>query len=926
MVTPLYRPSVRVNQQFARSAASAGEDLGLFVYGPAAAVFRYGKTTEKPQISLGTYDPVGTLISGDYVHLYNYPQRPVGSILDAAFVKVFCDSAYLRVHNDTSKTAVRVLRNTIRHSGKIYKTANGYSSNVGDRGLKVGDRVLVSGVDASAAPFSLATYITGFTADKGSSSVAAAVAASSNPAVISSASATITAGSSNSGTVTASAAGTAYNGLAAGLLVESYTITVTTGGAASSARLKVVSQSGTDDVASVTPATLSSPTTIGTRGLTVTFATGTSSAFTVGDVYTIVATQAYALPTLTTSGTYAGKSDRTYIVEVLTGGAFGTARVRVSSQDGTDSLQPVVVAAGSGQNSLPVTLGSYGLTLVFNSAGLFKGAKWTIAATAAPDTQVRTLQLAHDFPANVATDTTAELQIQAFMVKDIEIPRRSTTASAYNYTAQNSQLSLKGGILIKDAEWTSGGVPEAVPLLSPSGFGAVSQVFVEYRAWISTGSGIISLTATDTLDTLLPGPTDPDNPLKYALSVARSGAGSQPISYFVVGNPAVLDGWTAALDSATRQRNVYGHVPLTQDQNVLSQVFSHVVAMNGPDANFYRVMWWGAREQVGKVVLDRTKSSNTQLALAVCEDDAASAGTQYTQLRLTSSNADLLALGVRAGDVVRYLFEADEWGDETYVSRTIASVVSATTLLVTEPLSGAETVAKRIEIHRVFNAAEKKQAYIDEVGLYSADTVRAVVSPKVYIGSYVLPSYYAALILAATRSALPAQQPLSGYVVPGIANVTGLEVFSEGALAEISGSGGTVVNYETQSSQVIVYRAVTTTGDMTILAKREESMVSARHANLFAIVDRLKVFSGNSNLTDDPTVSSDLSNLIRAELQSVTNELKQRNYTPALLGQMVELTIDSIGVSALFEDVLEISGTMTLGRPTNRIDFNVLIT
>lgn len=926
MVTPLFRPSVRVNQQFARSAASAGEDLGLFVYGPAAAVFRYGKPTERAQVSLGAYDAVGSLQSGEYVHLYNYPQRPVGSVLDAAFVKVFCDSAFLRVHNDTSKLAVRVARNTIRHSGKIYKTGNGYTSNVGDRGLKVGDRVLVTGLDASTAAFSLATYITGFLADKGSSAVAAAVAASSNPAVIASASATITAASVNSGTVTASAAGTAYNGLAAGLLSETYTITVTTGGSAASARLRVVSQSGTDDVASVTPAALSSPTTIGTRGLTVTFAQGTSTSFTVGDVYTIVATQAYALPTLATSGTYTGKSDRTYIVEVLTGGAFGTARVKVSSQDGTDSLQPVTVLAGSGQNSLPISLGSYGVTLVFTSAGLLKGTKWTIAATAAPDTQLRTLQLAHDLPANVATDTTAELQLQVFMVKDIEIPRRSITAGVYNYTAQNTQLSLKGGIMIKDAEWTVSGVQEAVPLLSPSGFGSISQVFVEYRAWLAASSGIISLTATDTLDTLLPGPTDPDNPLKYALSVARSGAGSQPINYFVVGNPAVLDGWTAALDAATRQRNVYGHAPLTQDQTVLSQVFSHVNSMNGPDANFYRVMWWGAREQTGKVVLDRTKSSNTQLVLAVCEDDAGSVGTQYTQVRLTSSNADLLALGVRPGDVVRYLYETDEWGDETYVSRTIASVISATTLLLTEPLPSAETIAKRVEIHRVYNSAEKKQAYIDEVGLYSADTVRAVVAPKVYIGGYTLPSFYAAVVLAATRSAIPAQQPLSGYVIPIIGNVTGLEVFTEGALAEISGSGGTVVNYETQSSQVIVYRAVTTTGDMSILAKREESMVSARHANLFAIVDRLKVFSGNSNLSDNPSDASDLSNLIRAELQSVTNELKQRNYTPALLGQLIDLTIESIAPSALFEDVLEISGTMTLGRPTNRIDFNVLIT
>lgn len=533
--------------------------------------------------------------------------------------------------------------------------------------------------------------------------------------------------------------------------------------------------------------------------------------------------------------------------------------------------------------------------------------------------------LAHDFPANVNDDTTAALVVQAFMVKDIEIPVRSLTANTYNFSAGATQLSVKAAITVKDPEWTSSGVEVAIPLMSPAGFGNISQLYVQYRAWAAQGSGIISLAATDDLDSFLPGPVDPDNPLKYAVSIARGAAGSQPISFFVVGNPVPTTGWQAALTLASRVRRTYGHAPLTSNPDVLDLVFAHVQLMNGADVNYYRVLWKGIPELTGKVVVDATLTANDQLALAVVEDNPNATGTQYTQVRITSGNADLLALGVRPGDTVRFQFESNDWGDETYVTRTVDSVVSATTLIVTEPFSAGEVVAKRVEVHRVYNSAELKDAYVEKINDHAADTVRAIIAPKVHIGSNVLPSYFASAIMAATRSAIPAQQTMSGYAIGQIANITGLELFSETDLAELSGYGATVINYDQQTATVIAYRAVTCTGDMLILAKREESMVSARHANLFAIVDRLRVYAGNSNLSDDAALSSDLSNMILAELSSVKKELQSKNYTPALLGQLIDLTNIVIAPSATMEDVLDISGTMILGRPTNRIDFNVLI-
>ena len=924
VTTSLPAPSLILRQQFARQIASTAQPLTAFYMGSAAQLIRYSELSERPLGLLGSYNPSPAVVSGLAQSLYAWPNKLIGSTIDPSYVKVHVKNAMLRYHNDTAGTALRVTRNSFRSPTVVYKT-NGYgTSTVGSQGVSIGDHVLVTGLDDTDAPFSLASYVIDLKGDAIAATVGSVGAASSNIAATSYA-VVNTPGSGNAGVTTATGNGSAYNGVAARLPVETYTVTITVGGAANVAKFSVVSASGTDDVAETAVTSLASAIALGTRGATITFASGTGSTLTVGDKWTVAITQAHALPVVTMSGTYTGTVDRVYIIEAITGGTIvsGNVKVRVTSQDGTDTLQPVSLALASGTTSQAFSVGTGGLTATIQATnGVMKGDRWSVTATAAKQGVLHTIVLAHDFPANVETTTDAALNIQLFVQDDVELPAKSTTPGQYQYVATDTQLSVRAAVTASTPKWVDAGIEVRLPVQTPAGFDSVSQLYVTYRAWAPASTGILTITPNDNIDTFLPGPLHPDNPLKQAVSLGLGAAGGQSVLLFSVGDPSVLANWTAALAAATKIRSCYGHVPLTEDPAVLSAIFTHVQTMNGETTNYYRVLWTGSTYTTGGAVLNASKTSNQAVALATVEDDPNSAGTQYTLVRLSGSNASYLTAGVRAGDELRYNFAVDAFGDVTYDTRIVSQVISATQLLVSVAFSAAESIGKRVEIHRTFTGSDLETHYSNEATSRASDLVRYVLAPRVVIGGYTLPSYFAAAILAGYRSSLPAQQSMSRLTIPGVSAILGLESLDVGNLDRLAANGAMILANDHETGTVIVRHGVTT-GETEILAKREESMVSARHANLFAIVDRLKPYVSQINLSTDNL--DDLSDLVRAELDSVKRGLQVLNATPELGGQLIDLTVTFVGDTPAMEDTLKIIMQMELGRPGNYIDASVLI-
>lgn len=920
MSNTLQPPQLVVRQNFAARPAGTVRPLQPFIFGPLADLIRFDESDEKGRGYLGYYDADPSVVEGVAQTLYPWPSLPVGNAVDTDYTRLFVENGLFKYFSDVSQTAaINVARNKVRSPTKIFRT-NGLSvSNVIDAGVAVGDRVVVSGVNQSAEPFTLASYVIDVEGDTVASTVAVPVPASSNRQN-QAASANAVADPSNGGTLAIAASAANYNGLATGHLNEVYTVEVIVGGGAGTARVSVTSASGTDNVASLTTVPLGDPLQLTDRGASVIFTAGPGSTFVVGDKWTVTVAQAYTATSATVSGTYTGTRDRVYIVEITQGGELGSDNigVYVSSQDGTDTLATQSIAAAA------AALGSYGLTINLVAAdGIAKGDKFTVVATAATEGDMKTLVLAHELPNDVATDDSADLEISLYKMYSREIPNKSHISGLFNFTPESTQIRVRGDLQISLPEVTLNSVMIPMELSTVPELPGTGKLYVTMRSWYPTSSDIFSITSLADLDAALPGPTHPDNPLKYAISLARAGAVGETVHGFNVGNPDVGQNWSDALTAADRSDVTYGYVPLTHDKDILLETFSAVSAANSETQNSYRVMWSSSAHMVGGAIVDATKTSDEEIALAVVEDNSAATGTQYTQLRITSGNADLNELGVRVGDTIRYLYTVDAWGDEQYVTRTISEVRSATTVVLSEPFSAAEIIPKRVEFHRTYQSGELRDAYSAEASQWGSDLVRHVIAPVVHVGSHQLPAYFITPVLAGMRAYFASQQPLSTMQIPGILRISGLEILGVDDLNRMAGSGCFICMYNYRDSSVRIRHAITT-GDTDILARREESMVSARHTALFQINARLAIYAGRGNLGEDDQFDI-FSEQIFSELQSVKKALQTQDFTPELGGVIRDLIITDIRPSETQADELIVEGELVLGRPSNRITFNVLV-
>lgn len=916
MTVSLAPPALVVQQLFARNPSGVDRPLAPLLIGPLAQTVRYGQADEKEDGFLGDYDDDPGLVDGKAQTAFVYPNLELGNVIDQDTVKVFVENGLWQYFQSTDSGIRAKSLTKVRVPTDVFRKKNGFDNTVLDGGVQVGDLIRIKGQDDNTDDFTHSTYVIDVVGDTVSSSVGAASAASNNQGVVTEGS-SVTADADNSDALSIAVDPSGYDGRLAGIAEETYTVEVIEGGIPTTAKVKVTSASGTDNQSSVTTVALNNPLSIGTRGATVTFTADQGSSFTLGDSWDVTVRAGYAIPSLALAGTYTGSRDRTYVVEVTEGGDLGSAKVLISSQDGTDSLPEKVATVA------PFALGSYGITLEYTAAdGLFTGDSWSVPATAESEGALRTLVLASTLPSNVPLDQDTGLEVELFRRISRELPVQTTTSGGSTYTVEASQVLIAGGIEVYDPDITLSGSAIATKLMSPGDFTGASKLYVEYRSWYPSSSDLMSISAREDLGTALSGPTDDWNPLKKAVQVCRLGAGGETIYAINTGDPDLLSNWEDVLDIVSRSNSVYGYVPLSLDADVQAAVLSAVNEANDERENSYRVAWFGSSNFVSGSVLDATSTSDEEVALAVVEDDSAASGTQYTQVRLTSGNADLLELGIRAGDEVHYNFSVDAWGNETKTTRLISSVRSADTLIISEEL-GEQAIPLKIEVHRTYNRAELRQKYSAEAGQWSSDLVRYVLAPSAVVGTVTLPSYYVASLIAGMRVAFSPHQPLSTMSLPGVATVNGLNRLRYEDLNLIAGSGAMICHfdYRTNSSRI---RHAITTGDNEILAKREESMVSARHAALFQIVDSLAPYVGQINLGDDEQFGV-LEEQLRSELSSIERSLQNQGFTPELGGLIRSLEIVRIAPSSIMLDELIIEGSLELGRPGNRITFSVLI-
>jgi hypothetical protein len=904
--------------QTALDAASSvpalyNDSLRSVLIAPQAVLHRPNKAGETT--SIGTYVAAtgGT---------YDIPDREPANMLDEGSVGLFIENAELEVFARSigvlgTVAPVSPYKNRLLSSQLNFK-ANGssypLSAELLGREVKIGDKV-VYGATVVSTYYEHKSFIQDIIPIMSAAVTGSASAAAGNKSTqADSASVSQVAGALNYITGTSSAA--SYDDLDGGVN-RIYTVVVIVGGDASSARLQVISSDGKDDQTSITPAAFSSPTNIGTKGLTHTFALDNgrpvdsgapSSLFVVGQKWQIVAAVAFTAPTATASGTYTGAVDDTIIITVTRGGRFAGSvepQITVTTAKSLDSSGPTTIT-DPGTN---FAVGTKSILVQFNQTGLNKDDVFYIPVTAAANTHMRTLVLKDDLPADLLGVSDGDLSIRVVDSLLSVRKERRDASPLYNWTLADPQIVVNSGITGTSTDGTLvdvNGSLRYVPVKT-------GTMIVGYREWsyAATEQLVFLTDPEDAIDKL--GSIDSDNPAGYQVAQMLTCSNSVPVGLIGVADPTSLASWSAAIDAIKAAGKTYHLALASGDLDVIALLKDHLIDQNSSaNENYcYGVVAPDLPSTLPIVVASKTSDLLTCLVAII--DNPGTVGTQYNYV--TSANGRFITNGVKAGDKLRTVYSVDAYGVESYTEFTVASVVNENTLIIT-PASGVPySVPQRGEVHRNARAVDLVTYVLDKVGPLRSQYLSICVPGVGYDTNDIeQPGYSLASNLAACLSAVAPHQPFNYYIIPGFSRVYGAGYyFQPNQMKQLEDAGITVFD-DDRAGNVFVRRTLTTDLD-----NPENSYIRNGHAIVLVLRDKLSTYRTQANRTG--TVLAKMQLDTETAIGQIQAETKVTR-----LGSMVEGTpIVEIRNHVSFPDQVVVDLTIERPYPLNDFTVNFLV-
>lgn len=925
-------PQVKVFQELLQRPGEITVPLSAHISGGHAFLLRYTPAT-KENGSLGLYN---SLVESRY----EWPNRPAGSRIDLSSVRLFIEDALMEYFRDavsagSTITVTAGYRNRIR-SDSVNFRANGTAyprhASLYDRDVRVGDVARVRAV-VNSTNYELWTHVRDIKGDIVPGSVGAATGDTNNATTQSPpppATFAKTGGPDNCVEI-ASVNQATYDGRRDGDINETYTILVTQSsinGDATTARLRVFSASGNDNQLSVTPAAFGSPTPIGTRGLTVTFDLDVGAAcssaaeeddvspndFIAGQRWQVTCHQNFTAPTATSGGTYTGASDTTYIVTVTRGGAYASGpQITVSTTTGYDRSGPTTVPAAA--TAVPV--GSHGVTISFNQTGLRKGDRYYISVVAPHEGPMRTLVLAHNLDAGIPANT--EVDLTLYIRKSFEITReRHGFAPQLNWEASNEELIVHPELVATDPSWTNNGVPMFLEVTSES-TRQYGRLYVEYRAWLSELCDVIGeVTTIGELDERISGELHPSNPLKWGVFKALQNSNGVPVKFTSVCDPEDLNSWLKVLDTIDGVEGVYGLVPLTFRNDIISAFLGHAKEQSSPERNNFRVVWAALEDVPARMIVGQRPGTQDAPVLAIVQDDPNKSGTQYTLLQVPAHNGNFVSRRVRPLDRVRIQYTTDGFGNETYQEYVIDAVINEDELRLVSGPSSPITVPERIEIWRTLNPTDRAQA-IARVNNWNHRRLRKIWPDQVGSDGLTYPGYHLAAALAALSSGVRPHQGLTNVEIVGFDDLSRTtHLFGRSQLDLMAGSGVWIVTQDPATGAVYTRHAVTS-GDYNNISDREEMITRNLDSISFSLYKMLVPFIGKANLAPGALGT------IRGLLEMALDGMQRRGSETILGGQVLGYVIDRLDVHPVLRDHLIIDLRLRLPVALNVIELHLIV-
>ena len=960
------KPQVLVFQEFNIVPTEITEPLRAHIAGPHAVLHRYKVAAEKNSTALGTYNPADDAS-------YSWPHRTPGSHVDFDYTKLYVDDARLLYYeHDTSSEpghhifAVEGKKNWIQSTELSFKTNGGYprtSSAFHDRDVKIGDIVYlhcVTDTETTCVEHTKTTSVIGFASEKVASVIELAYADANNQAT-GGKTETVTAVHSetlNNCVVAAIAGDSAYDGLASGHVDEEYLVEVVSSSVAgcNAARLRVTSASGTDDVAEVLPVAFGSDTVIGTRGLKLTFTNATGgpcagvaddngiapTSFVVGQKWHVVVQQGYTALAAATKpndggnvdehgnilNEYVGDTNDVYVIECTKGGVWATQpEITVRTVKGLDYSGPTPVTTTT--RTAGVSIGSNNVTVTFatsDSIGMRKGDKWYVPVVSASAGKVDQLILRDNIPEVMLG---SEFDLKLYIPADIQVSQnRPEAAPEVNYSVSATQLTVKAGVTAYHPSWTSGGAELPLPVKS-------GTLYVEYREWLADlADEVNSISSVSDLDQIA-GQLDPDNPLKWGVYKALSNSNGTAVKYTAVAQPDLydtdgkktgvnLDSWQEVLTRLKGRDDLYNVVPLTFDREVQNLWAAYAADESNEFADNWKAAVVAVQSRTSVLVVGEGAEiagvAGTAIdgpVLAVLEDDPDATGTQYTLLRVPTGGGYFLTNSVRPGDIVRYKYTVDGFGETKYEEFVVDEVLSEDSLRLYSGADAAVSVAQRVEIYHNNNRNEVADDVATRAGAFGNRRVVAVWPDVVGEGGVFQPGYYLAAAIAGLASGVVPQQGLTNVQVAGFDDYSrSYKYFNETQLNRLAEAGVWVVT-EDRNGTPFTRHALTT--DVTDLNRREEMIRRNVDSISYLLLRRLRPYIGRTNAT--PAIVDQL----RLQLTAALKFLVVNGNATSAGTQLTDFEISTLRIHPLLKDRIEVVLQLTVPAPLNNIELHLVV-
>jgi hypothetical protein len=513
-----------------------------------------------------------------------------------------------------------------------------------------------------------------------------------------------------------------------------------------------------------------------------------------------------------------------------------------------------------------------------------------------------------------------------YLKKNMTVPlQRLSAPPAVNWVATAANLTLNSGMTAYDPTLTTGGVGFAVPVVS----GPDTVLYAHYRAWLATyansvnvinaGLGATATTIQALVQGLL-GAVSPDNPLAYGVYKALLNSNVTDVYFSATGDPTVLANWQNILNMIVGLKNIHDLVPLSSDPNVQAAYKAHIDTQSlDTIGGEWRVGWFSVPAVTALGVVTSLTTSDGNTALATIQNNPLVSGTNYTYVTCTSRNGKFVSHGVQPGDVMRFLYTQDGFGNVSYTSFVVQSVVNEDTLVLSAGPSGPVGTAQHFEVWRTLTPAQVAGNLTSAIVATADQRIRVVWPDQINDGGLAVPGYFLCAALAGYVAGIAPHQGLRNLAVSGFdwPVPRSTVFFSNAQLQALVAAGAVVITSDTTGLDYVL--AAHTADQSGVPASQLEQVVRTDDAMRYLLYSQCQQFFGNANVT--PTALSMLTAAVLAAIQ-----LAQQATFINRLGSMITAgSINTLRPHATIPDRVVLTVNITRQYPLDDASISILV-